>query len=255
MPPHVRKSFEHMRPRRARPLRFHEFRQPHHQQADDHRDVTQAIHEKAHRHSEFAISKPATDGPITRAPFTMELLSEIAFIKSSRLVISTMNACRAGMSNAIASPRNAAITKIIPGRDVWLHTSAAKANASTIIAVCVHSTMLRLECWSAIEPPQIENNSIGAELDRRDHSRAAISNCVISYTSQPCAVFCIQVPMSETNWPLKNSRKFRCRSAENVCRSINSPNDQPPRLPGDLFRHADNFVGRFPFVQRHGAST
>ena len=32
---------------------------------------------------------PATDGPTTRAPFTIELLSEIAFKKSSRLVIST----------------------------------------------------------------------------------------------------------------------------------------------------------------------
>ena len=38
------------------------------------------------------ISKPATDGPTTRAPFTIELFSEMAFSKSSRLVISTVNA-------------------------------------------------------------------------------------------------------------------------------------------------------------------
>src|SRR6266700_3049557 len=52
------------------------------------------------------ISRPATDGPTTRAPFTMELLSEIAFSKSSRLVISTVNARRAGMSKPIAVPLN-----------------------------------------------------------------------------------------------------------------------------------------------------
>jgi len=34
----------------------------------------------------------------------MALFNATVFIRSSRLVISTMNACRAGMSNAIATP-------------------------------------------------------------------------------------------------------------------------------------------------------
>ncbi len=58
----------------------------------------------------LAINMPATAGPMTRAPLTMELFSETAFIKSSRLVISMMNDWRAGMSNAIATPRSAAMT-------------------------------------------------------------------------------------------------------------------------------------------------
>jgi hypothetical protein len=41
------------------------------------------------RQREQTPGNPATDGPTTRAPFTIELLSEIAFKKSSRLVIST----------------------------------------------------------------------------------------------------------------------------------------------------------------------
>ena len=36
---------------------------------------------------------------------------------------------------------------------------------------------------------------------------------VSSRTSHPCAMFCIQVPMRETPWPRKNSRKLRWASA------------------------------------------
>ena len=32
-----------------------------------------------------------------------------------------------------------------------------------------------------------------------------------SNASQPCAIVCIHVPMSETVWPIQNSRKFRWR--------------------------------------------
>ena len=46
---------------------------------------------------------------------------------------------------------------------------------------------------------------------------------VRSYTSQLWAVFCIHVPISETNWPKKKSRKLRCLSAANVCRHGNAP--------------------------------
>ena len=51
-----------------------------------------------------AMRNPAIDGPMMRAQLKAELLSEIAFIKSSRLVISITNDCRAGMSKAIVIP-------------------------------------------------------------------------------------------------------------------------------------------------------
>ena len=106
---------------------------------------------------------PATAGPATRAPLTIELLSDSAFIRSSRLVISTMNAWRAGMSNAIATPPSAASTRMCQGRTSPLQTSPANTNASTIIALCVHSRTARFGCRSATDPPQSENSSIGAE--------------------------------------------------------------------------------------------
>ena len=81
------------------------------------------------------INNPATDGPTTRAPLTIELLSEIALSKSSRLVISIMNAWRAGMSKAIASPPIAASTMICQTRIWWAATSPANTRAVTIIVV------------------------------------------------------------------------------------------------------------------------
>ena len=68
----------------------------------------------------LAMSIPAIEGPMIRAPLKAELLSEIAFIKSSRLVISMTNDCRAGMSNAIVTPPNDREHDDLP----WLHVSA-----------------------------------------------------------------------------------------------------------------------------------
>ena len=34
---------------------------------------------------------------------------------------------------------------------------------------------------------------------------------VSSSASQPCAIVCIHVPISESVWPIQKRRKFRCR--------------------------------------------
>ena len=47
-----------------------------------------------------------------RAPLNIDEFSAIAFIRSSLPTMSTMNACRAGMSNAFTTPSNAASTKM-----------------------------------------------------------------------------------------------------------------------------------------------
>ena len=85
----------------------------------------------------FAMRNPATAGPITRAPFTIELFRDTAFMRSSRLVISTMKACLAGMSKAMANPPKAASVRICQARMYPLQTRPANTNASTIIPVCV----------------------------------------------------------------------------------------------------------------------
>src|SRR6266567_3851792 len=77
----------------------------------------------------------------TRAPLTIELLREIAFNKSSRLVISTVNAWREGMSKPIAIPLSAAIAMMNPVEANPSHTPAASENAQIICAACVITRM------------------------------------------------------------------------------------------------------------------
>ena len=88
--------------------------------------------------------------------------------------------------------------------------------------LCVKSSTVRFGCRSATDPPHIENSSIGAEPTAATRPRSSL-DLVRSYTSQLWAVFCIHVPISETNWPKKKSRKLRCLSAANVCRHGNAP--------------------------------
>ena len=57
-----------------------------------------------------ATSTPATAGPMIRAPFIIEELSAIAFMRSSRPTISTTNAWRIGTSKALMAPSNVAKT-------------------------------------------------------------------------------------------------------------------------------------------------
>ena len=78
------------------------------------------------------MTTPASAGPTTRAPLKMELLSEMAFSKSSRLVISSVKAWRAGMSNAIATPLTVAIAMMVAGVAIPAHASPASRNAGSI---------------------------------------------------------------------------------------------------------------------------
>ena len=89
------------------------------------------------------IINPATEGPMTRAPFTIELLSEIAFSKSSRLVISTVKAWRAGMSKPMATPLSAATMMMNNGEAKPSHTPATSKNAQPICADCVATRIER----------------------------------------------------------------------------------------------------------------
>src|SRR5437763_2187289 len=136
------------------------------------------------------IIKPAIDGPTTRAPFTIELLSEIALSKSSWLVISTVNAWRVGMSKPIATPLSAAIMMINNGVATPAQAPAASKNAQIICAVCVARMIERFGYRSASDPPQIENNIIGADPTAATTPSSNLE-FVISYTNQLIAVCCI----------------------------------------------------------------
>ena len=145
------------------------------------------------------------DGPMTRAPFTIELLSEIAFSKSSRLVISTVNAWRAGMSKPIEIPFSAATMMMNEGVAKPNHTPAATKNAQIIWAACVATRIERFGYRSASAPPQMDESIMGADPTAATTPSRSFE-FVIWYTYQLIAVCCIQVPMSETSWPQKNNR-------------------------------------------------
>ncbi len=55
-----------------------------------------------------AISRPARPGPISRAPVNDALLSPTAFGRPSGGTSCATNVCRAGASNALATPRRRA---------------------------------------------------------------------------------------------------------------------------------------------------
>src|ERR1041385_7369918 len=84
-----------------------------------------------------AMRNPATDGPTMRAQLNAELLSEIAFIKSSRLVISMTNDCRAGISNAIVIPLHTASAMMCHGWTIFVQTSTAMLSEMLIEQSCV----------------------------------------------------------------------------------------------------------------------
>ena len=89
------------------------------------------------------MTKPASAGPMTRAPLKIELLSEIALRRSSRLVISSVKAWRAGMSKAIATPLMVAMARMIHGVASPAQASPARRNAGIICAVCVQRMIAR----------------------------------------------------------------------------------------------------------------
>src|SRR2546430_11276441 len=85
------------------------------------------------------INTPATAGPTIRAALNMDELSAIAFMRSSLPTSSTMNAWRAGMSNALTTPKNTASTMTCHVVTLPVHTSTASASASSICRACVHT--------------------------------------------------------------------------------------------------------------------
>src|SRR5438309_8705717 len=68
-------------------------------------------------------------GPTIRAPLNIEEFSAIAFIKSSLPTMSTRNAWRAGMSNALTTPSRADSTKMCHTCTLSVSVSPARINA------------------------------------------------------------------------------------------------------------------------------
>jgi hypothetical protein len=152
-----------------------------------------------------ATTRPATAGPTLRAALKIEELSAIAFSKSSRPTISTVNDWRAGASKALATPSRKASTNTCQTCTRPVSVSRARIAASTIAATWVASSSRRLETRSTTVPAGSESSSTGAELAAAARPSSA-GESVRRSTSQPWATLCIQVPVSEISWPAKNRR-------------------------------------------------
>src|ERR1022692_818334 len=162
-----------------------------------------------------ASSSPAMAGPTTRAALNTAELSEMALIRSSRLVIWITSAWRPGMSKALITPSRPASTSTCQTCTRPVRVSAASAKACTIDRVWVTMTTLRREKRSAAIPPSGPSANT-AICEQNQAVPKSNSEWVRRYTSQACATFCIQVPTSETIWPPIKSRKLRWRRARKV---------------------------------------
>ena len=151
-----------------------------------------------------ATSRPAIAGPTTRAPLTIEELSAIALLRSSRPTISTTNDWRAGMSKALTMPRQVARTKTCHTRTWPLRVSTASVSGSNIEIDWVRMRMRRRSARSATMPPMVAKRKTGARV-ANDVTPSRAAEPVRRKTSQDSATDCIQVPVRETSWPAKNS--------------------------------------------------
>jgi hypothetical protein len=83
--------------------------------------------------------------------------------------------------------------------------STARMSAKTAAAVCVAMSRRRLSTLSASAPAQAPRTSTGPNC-RPTVMPRAMPLPVSCSTSQLCATDCIQVPLIETTWEMKNRR-------------------------------------------------
>ena len=148
---------------------------------------------------------PASVGPRMRAPVTIDELRAMALTMSSRPTICVMNDWRAGMSKALATPRQQARTSTCPTRTVPVRVSVARTNASTIMVHWVASITRCRRTRSATRPPTGASRNTGI-WPQNPTSPSSTVEPVSRYTSHDWATDCIQVPTSDTSCPEKKRR-------------------------------------------------
>jgi hypothetical protein len=136
----------------------------------------------------------------------------MAFGKSSRATISALNDWRTGISNALTIPTQNATVAMCQICTTPVPTKTPRTAAKTSEAQFVHSKVRRLSTRSAMAPAYSVSSRIGIEPHAATPAIKAGSG-VILRISQPCAVCCAHVPISEIRLPAQNKRKLRCAKA------------------------------------------
>ena len=89
--------------------------------------------------------------------------------------------------------------------NVLVQVSNASTKAKVIMAVWVAMISLRFDTRSAMTPAGNMKKSVGI-VPAAEIAPSASFEPVIWYTSQPCAIDCIHVPISESTWPMNQRR-------------------------------------------------
>ena len=99
-------------------------------------------------------------------------------------------------------PRRKTSANTIHGSTAPVAYSANSDSAGTAIAACVSWSSFRFGTRSASMPPNAPNSRIGANWSAATRPTAVPLpvRCRISQTS---ATICIQLPLTETTWPMK----------------------------------------------------
>ena len=120
----------------------------------------------------------------------------------SRPTISITKLCRAGLSIALTEPRTNTSANTIHACTFPDAVSTHRPNAGSAISVWVTISSRRLSMRSASSPPHAPANSIGTNCSAAVRPTAKLES-VSFRTSHISATTCIQLPLSETTWPMK----------------------------------------------------
>ena len=103
---------------------------------------------------------------------------------------------------ALTEPRTNTSASTIHAFAFPVLASAHNVSAGIAISACVIISSLRFETRSASSPPHAPANSIGTNWSAAVRPTATLE--FVSFkTSHISATICIQLPLSETIWPMK----------------------------------------------------
>ncbi len=170
---------------------------------------------KHHPNPTTPMRTPASAGPTTREPDITALFKLTALRVSLSGTISTTSDRRAGFSNAAVTPPTSAIRYTAMTDGLSLNASVASATDCPIAITCTTRSNRRLSERSVTSPAHAPSTSTGPNCAPAN-SPSATPESVSFSTNNVWATTVSQLPIEETSWPPKNSRKLRMRSAANI---------------------------------------
>ncbi len=153
------------------------------------------------------IARPATAGPMSLALLNAAELRATAFAALSLPTRSETKVCRAGLSNAVPTPKQNASTNMSGSVITPLSSRMPIVSAIDASVAWVTRSRFRLGKRSATQPVMPTRSSGGPNCSARQMPIAAASSWVSTVsTVQLSAVDCAQEPTFETSEP-KNQRR------------------------------------------------